>query len=525
MPERFDHVIVGAGSAGCVLARRLTDDPGTRVLLLEAGTGDLPRESRIPAANSKMFKTPVDWDYSTAPQSELDGRELYWPRGKMLGGSSSLNSNIYIRGNPLDYDGWAERGAKGWSWDDVEPYFIRSEDNGRGPVPGHGVDGPLPVSDPVDPHPLTDMFVAAGVEAGLPYNPDFNHGEQDGVGMYQVTIRRGRRASVYTSYLEPVLDRDNLMVVTDARVTRILLEGDRAVGVEFVRSGARHTARPTREVIISGGAINSPQLLLLSGIGPADELRDVGIELAHDLPGVGRNLQDHLAVGVYYETLKGRTLQDAGTVGDIARWLALGRGPLTSNIAEAGAFARTDLAEPAPDVQLHFGPVLYEQHGLVELEERGFSLGPCILRPRSRGRIALRSADPFDDALIEPNYLDDDHDLHVLVEGVKLCRRIIDASACEPWRGTELWPGEDVQSEGDLADFVRARAETLYHPAGTCAMGTDDDAVVDPTLRVHGLDGLRVVDASVMPDVVRGNTNVPTIMIAEKAADLILTGE
>ncbi len=523
MVNRCDYVVVGAGSAGCVLARRLSDDPDVGVLLLEAGTGDLPREATIPAANSELFKTAVDWDYTTAPQLELDGRELYWPRGKMLGGSSSLNSMIYIRGNPLDYDGWAERGSKGWSWDDVEPYFIRAEDNGRGAVPGHGVGGPWHVSDPTDVHPLTDMFVAAAVEAGLPYNPDFNHGEQDGVGTYQRNIdERGRRASVFTSYLEPVLDRDNLRVVTDARVTEVLTEEGRATGVGFVKSGARHTASPTREVILCGGAINSPQLLLLSGIGPVDELEAVGVTVTHELPGVGRNLQDHLAVGCFYETLKGRTLQDAGTVVDLARWLLLGRGPLTSNLAEGGAFARTDLGEPAPDVQLHFGPVIYEQHGLVEVDERGFGIGPCVLRPRSRGRITLRSADPFDDAVIEPNYLDDDHDLHVLVEGVKLSRRIIGSSPCDPWRGGELWPGEDVRSDTDLADFVRARAETLYHPAGTCAMGVDDDAVVDPDLKVRGVDGLRVVDASVMPDVVRGNTNAPTVMIAEKAADLIL---
>lgn len=523
MVDRFDYVVVGAGSAGCALARRLSDDRAVRVLVLEAGTGDIPRESRIPAANSEMFKTPVDWDYTTTPQPGLDGRELYWPRGKMLGGSSSLNSMIYIRGNSLDYDSWADRGCKGWSWDDVEPYFVRAEDNERGPVPGHGVGGPWQVSDPVDVHPLTDMFVAAGVEAGLPYNPDFNHGDQDGVGIYQRNIdRRGRRASVYTSYLEPVLDRDNLMVVTDARVTRVLVEDGRATGVEFVKSGARHTASPTGEVILSGGAINSPQLLLLSGIGPADELEDVGVTVAHELPGVGRNLQDHLAVGCFYETRKGTTLQDAGTIRDIARWLLFGRGPLTSNLAEGGAFARTDLGEPAPDVQLHFGPVIYEQHGLVEVDERGFGIGPCVLQPHSRGRIGLRSADPFDDAVIEANYLADDHDLHVLVEGVKLSRRIIAGGACDPWRGRELWPGEDVRSDAELADFVRVRAETLYHPAGTCAMGVDDDAVVDPELKVRGIEGLRVADASVMPDVVRGNTNAPSVMIGEKAADLIL---
>ena len=521
----YDFIIVGAGSAGCVLAHRLSADPDARVLLLEGGPDDKPKEVKIPAAFPKLFKTERDWDYATEPEPQLGGRELYWPRGRMLGGSSSMNAQIYMRGHRLDYDRWAALGNAGWSWDDVLPYFKRAEHNGRGPSRHHGAGGPLVVADLRDPNPLSRAFVRAGIEAGLAANPDFNGDEQDGVGLNQVTQRNGTRCSTATAYLKPARRRPNLTVVTGAHVTRVLFAGRRATGVEYRHDGRVETAEARHEVILSGGAVNSPQLLMLSGVGPAAELRSHGIDVVHDLPGVVRNLQDHLAVTVLATCHQPLSLLAAESLGNVARFLLRKKGMLTSNVAEGGAFVRTHAGLEAPDIQLLFAPVLYIDHGLAAPPEHGFTIGVVLLTPQSAGTVTLGSADPMASPRITANYLSDTDggDLRALVEGVKLARRVIRSHALDPYRKAELAPAADVDGDAALAGFVRSIAETLYHPVGTCRMGIDAAAVVDPTLRVRGLDGLRVVDASVMPVIPRGNTNAPTIMIGEKAADLIRT--
>jgi choline dehydrogenase len=526
----YDYIIVGAGSAGCVLAYRLTEDPETRVLLLEAGGRDSAPNIHIPAAFSKLFKTEHDWDYTTTPQDHLNGRELYVPRGKVLGGSSSINAMIYVRGNPEDYDGWARRGNDGWSYQEVLPYFKKSEANENGPSAYHGARGPLHVQHLRDPHRLTEAFVAAGVESGLPHNPDFNAGAQEGVGLTQVTQHRGRRASTAAAFLRPAQDRDNLVIETDAHATRIVLDGPRAVGVAYWKQGEEHVERVRQEVLLSTGAINSPHLLMLSGIGPADHLREHGIDVQHALPGVGQNLHDHLVYGVRRAVTAPITLAMADrfprVVPNLFKYLLLRTGPFTSNMGEGLAFFRSRPDLPAPDLQFHFGPVRFERHGLEPPTTHEMTIGVTLLRPDSRGHVRLRSASPFDAPLIDPCSLCDpeDADLERLIIGARMARKVFEASAFESYRGEETAPGAGVQRDDAFADHIRATAEYLYHPVGTCAMGVDDDAVVDPELRVHGLDGLRVVDASVMPVVTRGNTNAPTIMIAEKAADLIRAG-
>lgn len=521
MPEGYDYVIVGAGSAGCVLANRLSEDPETTVLLLEAGGPDNKQEIRIPAAFSKLFRSRFDWAFFTEAQAHLHQRQLYWPRGKVLGGSSSINAMIYIRGNRRDYDAWRDLGNRGWGFQDVLPYFKKSEDQQRGASEYHGAGGPLHVADLRSVNPLSHAFVEAGVEIGFTRNEDFNGLEQEGVGLYQVTQKRGRRHSAADAYLKPVLGRRNLTVRTGACVTRLLLEQKRAAGVNCVRGQQSETLRAEREVILCGGAIHSPHLLMLSGIGPADSLRAMGIAVVQDLPGVGQNLQDHLFLPVAYECTQPVSLDRAETLGNFLRYLLFGRGPLTSNIAEAGGFTRTRPGLAAPDLQFHFGPVYYLNHGFVRPKGYGFSIGPTLIRPESRGAITLRSSDPFASPVIQPNYLSSDSELQVLVEGIKLARRIGGAGPFDRFRGAEQFPGAAAQGDDALAEYVRSAAETVYHPAGTCRMGQDAMAVVDDELRVRGLESLRVADASIMPTLVGGNTNAPTIMIAEKAADLI----
>ncbi len=518
--EVFDYVLVGAGSAGCGLAGRLSEDPQVRVLLLEAGGPDTTREIRIPAAFSKNFATARDWAYYTEPEPQLAGRRLYWPRGKVLGGSSSINAMIYIRGNPGDYDGWAAAGCAGWDWASVLPFFKRSEANARGASEYHGADGPLHVEDLRCTHPLSEMYIAAAVARGHPRNPDFNGPRQEGFGYYQVTQKNGRRWSAADAWLKPALGRPNLHVKTGALATRVLFVGRRAIGVAYLRQGQLHTARAEREIILCGGAVNSPQLLLLSGVGPAEELRAVGLGVLHDLPGVGRNLQDHLLMVVGFRSKRPGTLDDAATLGNLLRWRLFRSGPLTSNIAEAGGFVR--FRDPTwPDVQFLFGPAEYIEHGFVRRAGRGFGTAACVLRPRSRGRIRLRSADPTAPPIIEANYLAEPEDLALMVEGAKLGHELLLASVFDGYRGDYLQPERPLRSDAEWAECIRHKAETNYHPVGTCKMGVDELAVVDPTLRVRGLEGLRVVDASVMPAIPSGNTNAPTMMLAERAAELI----
>ena len=523
----YDYIIIGAGSAGCVLAHRLSENPHCRVLLLEAGPRDWHPFIHMPAGLSRLVRnTRINWNYDTAPEPQLDGRRLWWPRGKVLGGSSSINAMCYVRGVPGDYDGWDALGATGWHWDGVLPYFRRAEHNMRGADALHGGDGPLHVSDLRHSNPLSRAFIEAGVQLGLPRNDDFNGPVQEGVGLYQVTQRDGVRCSSATAYLQPVRQRANLTVLTDVRVQRIVLQGQRAVAVEYAQDGQRHRAAAAGEVLLSAGAVNSPQLLMLSGIGPADHLRAHGIDIAQDLPGVGANLQDHLDICTL-QRCSTRVSYDRASEMKLAfdYYLRGRRGAGTSNLAEAGAFVRSALAGDArADIQLHFVPAMLDDHGRNRLPGDGYTVHACFLRPRSRGRVALQSADPSAPARIQPHYLSDPEgfDLRMMVECARLSRQLLAQPAFDRYRGAPLFPPRDDLSDAELADFVRARAESIYHPVGTCRMGSDAASVVDPQLRVHGVAGLRVIDASVMPTLPGGNTNAPTVMIAERAADLIL---
>ena len=522
----YDFVIIGAGSAGCVLAHRLSEDPSCRVLLLEAGPRDWHPFIHLPAGLAKLVgQKGVNWNYDTAPEPHLDGRRLWWPRGKVLGGSSSINAMCYIRGVPGDYDDWAEAGAEGWDWASVLPYFKRSERNSRGADALHGGDGPLHVSDLRYTNPLSSAFLQAGEQAGFALTADFNGPQQEGFGFYQVTQKDGARCSSAVAYLNPARDRQNLDIVTGALVRRILLENGRAVGVAYARSGHEVTVRCEREVLVSGGAINSPQLLMLSGIGPADHLREHGITVRHDLPAVGRNLQDHLDICTLQQSTQRVTYDRTSELKTAFDYFLRGhRGPGTSNIAEGGAFVRSALApDERADIQLHFVPAMLDDHGRNRLAGDGYTLHACFLRPRSRGEVTLASADPRADARIQANYLSDPDgfDMKMMVECAKLSRELFAQKAFDAYRGAPIHPARTNLSDAELMDFIRAKAETVYHPIGTCRMGSDDGAVVDTQLRVQGLEGLRVVDASVMPRLIGGNTNAPTIMIAERASDLI----
>jgi choline dehydrogenase len=528
MPENhkgFDYIIVGAGSAGCVLAARLTEDSACRVLLIEAGADDRRKEIGIPAAFSKLFKTDVDWDYSTEPEPRLYDRRLYWPRGKVLGGSSAINAMIYIRGNRADYDDWRAMGNEGWGFDDVLPWFKKSEDQENGASEYHGAGGPQRVENLRYVNTLTRAFLDAAGELGIPANPDFNGAQQEGAGLYQVTQNRGARASAADAFLRPAMPRPNLTVLTNTLVTRIVVEKARARGVMLVVRGAAREVRAEKDVILAAGAVNSPQLLMLSGIGPAAELKRAGVEAIHDLPGVGKNLQDHVMVSAGYKCLKPVTLMSAESLPNILNYFVRRKGPLASNVAEAGIFLRTREDSQVPNLQLLFGPAYYASHGLRKRPDHCFGFGPTLITPESKGEVTLRSARPEDSPNIHANYLATEADLRVIVEGVKLSRDIAHTRPFEEYRGEELHPGGGAKTDQELAEFVRREAETLYHPVGTCRMGKDGGAVVDDHLRVRGMERLRVVDASVMPKIIAGNTNAPTIMIAERAADFVRKGQ
>jgi choline dehydrogenase-like flavoprotein len=520
----FDYIIVGAGSAGCVLAARLSKDPGVRVLLLEAGGADSAREVHIPAAFSRLFQGPLDWNYSTEPEPHLHDRRLYWPRGKMLGGSSSLNAMIYIRGSRADYDHWRDLGNAGWGFDDVLPYFKLSEGNSGVAASAHefhGSSGPLGVADLRYVNPLTRAFLAAAGQLGISMNPDFNGPAQEGAGLYQVTQRGGRRHSAADAYLRPALRRPNLTLQMRALAARIVIERGRAMGVAYRQNGGVCEARAEREVILAGGTVNSPQLLLLSGVGPAAELARARVAVVHDLPGVGKNLQDHPMVSTGYLCTKPVSMASAESLPNLLRYVFLKRGPLVSNVAEAGIFLRSREGLDRPDLQILFGPAYYVSHGLKRRKEHCFGFGPTVIAPASRGEITLLSSDPAAAPAIRANYFAEDADLQTLIAGVRMARKLAETSSFDSFRGAELHPGAGVSSDAEIAEFIRNEAETLYHPVGTCKMGSDSLAVVDARLRVRGIAALRVADASVMPRIPAGNTNAPAIMIAEKAAVMI----
>jgi choline dehydrogenase len=516
--NEYDYVIVGAGSAGCTIAARLSEDPKVRVLLLEAGTAKEPMLARIPAGFSKLFRTRHDWAYETEPEPELAGRRLFIPRGKMLGGSSALNAMIYIRGNRADYDAWAAGGARGWSYADVLPFFLKSEDQARGQLPEHAVGGELRVEDLRTVNPMSHAFVMACEQAGIRRNADFNSGTQDGAGLYQVTQRSGRRWSAANAFLFPALSRSNLTALRGAAAVRIVFEKERARAVEYIEQGKLKKASARREVVIAAGAIASPQLLQLSGVGPADELLRLGIPIVAKSEGVGANLQDHPIVGILYDSKLPVSLTRGESVAGFVEYFARRTGDLTSNIAEAGAFVRSDPALAAPDLQYHFGPVYHVDHGFVRPPGHGFTLGPTLVTPLSRGRVMIRGADPSAPPRIYGNFLSQPSEIKALIFGMKLARDIAAQRAFDPYRGAEFMPGGAMKTDAQLETFVRAKTEVLYHPVGTCKMGDDDDAVVDAELRVRGVAGLRVADASIMPTVIRGNTNAPTIMIGERCA-------
>lgn len=523
-----DYIVVGAGSAGCVLANRLSTDPHTTVAVLEAGGKDRNMFIQMPAGYLALMKSgAVDWGYHTEPQPRVDNRVMFWPRGKVLGGSSAINGMVYIRGHASDYDVWAQLGNRSWSYDDCLPYFKRAEGRELGASDYHGGDGPLLTSRMAEiTHPLTKAWFEAGRQGGYPATDDFNGPNQEGFGPVDSTIAGNRRASAARCYLHPAMNRPNLQVVTHALASRVLLEHGRAVGVEYIKNGRVHTLRAEREVILSGGAINSPQLLQLSGIGDGDHLLSIGIKPAHELKGVGRNLQDHLAAGVKQRCILPISFlphtRPLGATKALVQYMLTKTGPATSHGLESMAFVKSRPEIIAPDLQFFFVLLIYGDHGRKIANEHGFMAYFNIARPESRGTIMIRSSDPRQHPAIQPNYLEAKEDVRVMRDGIKIGRHILGQRAFDPYRGEEYGPGRQVTADADIDAYIRQTAETIYHPVGTCKMGSDAMAVVDDRLRVHGVEGLRVVDASIMPRLVNGNTNAPTIMIAEKASDFIL---
>lgn len=524
----FDYVIAGAGPAGCILAARLSEDPAVRVLLVEAGGRDRHPYFHMPAGFAKMTKGIASWGWSTVPQRHMKGRVLWYTQAKVIGGGSTINAQIYARGNALDYDGWAaDHGCAGWSYRDILPYFKRAEGNQRLADDYHGHEGPLGVSMPRATLPVCDAFVKAAQEFGMPYNPDFNGRRQAGVGFYQLTQKDARRSSAVTAYLAPAAGRPNLTVMTGAEILRVVVDKGRATGVELVRAGEARpeVVRAAREVLVTSGGIGSPRLLLLSGIGPADHLRSVGVPVVHDLPGVGSNLQDHLDLCVVAECTGDhsydRVQRPHRTLWAGLQYVLFRTGPVASSLFETGAFWYADPEARSPDIQFHFGQGSGIEKGIVKLDNPGVTLNSCFLRPRSRGTVRLASPDPKAAPLIDPNYWSDPYDREMSFRGLAMAREIMAEPALRPFIKAERLPGPDVASEDALFDYGCRVGKTDHHPAGACKMGTDAMAVVTPDLKVRGLDGLRVCDSSVMPTVSSSNTNAPTIMIGEKAADLV----
>ena len=524
----FDYVIVGGGTAGCVLANRLSADGQSRVLMLEAGPRDNYVWIHVPIGYGKtMFHPVYNWGFYTEPEPEMHGRKIYWPRGRGLGGSSSINGLIYVRGQPQDYDAWAQAGNRGWGWRDVLPYFIRSEGNQRGASATHGGDGPLACSDIGAKHELIEAIIAGAGELGVPRTDDFNGGVQEGAGYYQLFTKDGLRCSSAVGYLRPAKKRPNLAVEVGAHVTRVLFEGARAVGVEYRQDGETKRVTAAREVILSAGSLQSPQLLQLSGIGPAALLQQFGIPVVRDLPGVGENLQDHLQLRLIFKCTKPITTNDdlastwrSARIG--LQWLLRRTGPLAVGINQGGLFTRALPESTRPDIQFHFATLSADLAGAKPHPFSGFTMSVCQLRPTSRGHVRIKSADPLAPPAMQPNYLATEEDRRCAVEGVKFARRLAATEAMQPYVLAEYRPGAAATSDADLLDFAREFGATIFHPSGTCGMGSGPQAVVDDRLRVHGVAGLRVVDCSIMPTLVSGNTNAPVVMIAEKARDLIL---
>ncbi|KQZ83711.1 GMC family oxidoreductase [Pseudomonas sp. Root562] len=526
---RYDFIIIGGGSAGCVLANRLSANPSNKVLLLEAGGGDRHPLFRMPAGFAKMTKGRGSWGWSTVPQKHLKNRVLRYTQAKVIGGGSSINAQIYTRGAAADYDEWAsECGAEGWAYKDVLPYFKRAENNQRYANQYHGYQGPLGVSNPISPLPICEAFFQAGQEMGIPYNPDFNGAAQDGLGYYQLTQLNAKRSSTSAAYLRPAMGRSNLTVMLGAFTRRVIIKDKRAIGVEVVPKGASESTPyyADREVIVSSGAIGSPKLLMQSGIGPADHLSEVGIPLEHALPGVGSNLQDHLDLFAIAECTGNHTYDPYGKP-HMAAWaglqyLLLKKGPVASSLFETGGFWYADSQARSPDIQFHLGLGSGIEAGVAQMRNPGVTLNSAFLRPRSRGTVRLASANPADAPLIDPNYFSDPYDREMSIKGLRLARQILAQPALQRFVLAERLPGLDMLSDEQLFEYACANAKTDHHPAGTCRMGNGEDAVVSTELKVHGIDRLRVVDASIMPRLNSSNTNAPTIMIAEKAADLIL---
>ena len=528
MNEDFDFIIVGAGSAGCVLAGRLSEDPGTRVLLLEAGPRDISPWIHLPIGYGKTMWSPTyNWCFETDPEPNMNGRRIYWPRGKTLGGSSSINGLIYIRGQREDYDHWAALGNAGWGYDDVLPYFIRSEGNQRGAGPFHGGDGPLRVSDIGAKHELIEAFIDGATEIGVPRTDDFNGASQEGAGFFQLNTWKGWRCSTAKAYLSPAKRRPNLRIETGAQATSLVFDGSRTVGVRYRQGGEIKTASCRAEVLLSAGSIQSPQLLQLSGVGPRALLEKFGIPVQKDSPGVGENLQDHLQIRLGFECTQPITTNDQlnSWIGQAKlglEWLLFRTGPLAVGINQGGCFMRALPGEArTPDIQFHVATLSADMAGGKVHRYSGFTMSICQLRPESRGHIRIRSTDPFEPPEMQPNYLATGLDRRTAVAGMKAARAIAASAAMRPYVKREVKPGPEATSDTDLLEFCRNHGATIFHPSGTCKMGNDPHAVVDARLRVHGLAGLRVIDCSVMPTLVSGNTNAPAVMMAEKAVDMI----